>query len=34
MEILQNGSSVSDIVWLHHLDFNKASGEKAKWEWH
>ena len=24
----------SDTVWLHHLDFNKTSGEEATWELH
>ena len=32
MEIFPSCSHVSIIEWLHHLDFNKTTEEKAKWE--
>ena len=34
MGILPSYSHVITIVWLHHLDFNKIPGEKAKQELH
>ena len=34
MGILPSGSCVSIIVWLHHVNFNKALKEKDRWELH
>ena len=34
MGVLLSCSHVSIIIWLHHLDFNEALGEKATWELH
>ena len=34
MGILPSCSCVSTTVWLHHLDFSKIPGEKARWELH
>ena len=33
MRIFPSFSNIT-IVWLHHLDFNETSGEKARWELH
>ena len=33
-EFFQVVKLVSTTVWLHHLDFNKMSGEKARWKLH
>ena len=32
MGILSSCNHVSTTVWLHHLDFNKTLGEKARWK--
>ena len=34
MKILPSCSHVSTIVWLHHMNFSKVFGKKARWKLH